>query len=235
MKVDYVNHMGDDLTVVNSARVSFNKESQWETEVVTESIEDDYVITHNEKKLSEKDNKLISYLAKHDHWTPFAHCFLQIRVKAPIFVARQLVKHQIGLVWNEISRRYVDTEPEFFIPEKWRAKPKDSRKQGSDENENVVWVNREKRTASLHDEIVNISKDYYNQMIEAGVAPEQARMILPQSAYTEWYWSGSLPAFARVCNLRLKPDSQLESRMVAEQIDNIAKQYFPVSWAELRK
>ena len=108
--VELLGFYGSDLVVVNAARVSFAKESDWIYDKVY-SYEG-----HDEKHLSEKDQKLITYLAKHNHWSPFAHTSLQFRIKAPIFVARQLVKHQVGGVWNEVSRRYVDDEPEFFFP-----------------------------------------------------------------------------------------------------------------------
>ena len=194
--------MGTDLSVVNAARVSFAKESN---------------------EFSEKDAKLIHYLAKHNHWSPFGHASLQFRIKAPIFVARQLVKHQVGLVWNEVSRRYVDDEPEFYIPQEWRLKA-DNKKQGSSD-ETIEY--------SLGSTLEFI-KTTYNNMLKANIAPEMARMILPQNLYTEWYWSGSLMAFARVCNLRCKPDTQWETQVIANQIDCECKQHFPTSWRALR-
>ena len=189
--VELIDHMGSDASVVNAARVSFGKR-------ITE--------------MSEGDTKLIRYLAKHNHWSPFGHASLQFRIKAPIFVARQLVKHQIGLTWNEISRRYVDYEPEFYEVDKWRGRPVD-KKQGSSE-ENIEWINRSIRTSALQDQVENVALANYNLMIGAGVAPEQARIILPQSMMTEWYWSGTLYAFARVCNLRCAEDAQYETRIV---------------------
>lgn len=194
--------MGTDLSVVNAARVSFAKESN---------------------EFSEKDAKLIHYLAKHNHWSPFGHASLQFRIKAPIFVARQLVKHQVGLVWNEVSRRYVDDEPEFYIPQEWRLKA-DNKKQGSSD-ETIEY--------SLGSTLEFI-KTTYNNMLKANIAPEMARMILPQNLYTEWYWSGSLMAFARVCNLRCKPDTQWETQVIANQIDCECKQHFPTSWRALK-
>ena len=211
MSVRVVDHMGSDLTVVNAARVSFGK-------TVSE--------------MSEKDTKLILYLAKHGHWSPFGHCSVQFHIKAPIFVARQLVKHQIGLTWNEISRRYVDSEVEFYDVEKWRGRPVD-KKQGSSEKD-VEWVDRDIRTGTLLAQVENIALLNYNMMIGAGVAPEQARMILPQSMMTEWYWSGTLYAFARVCNLRCAEDAQYETRIVANFINDECKELFPISWEELR-
>ena len=202
MNVNLIDVMGTDLSVVNAARVSFAKES---------------------KEFSDKDEKLIKYLAKHNHWSPFGHASLQFRIKAPIFVARQLVKHQVGLVWNEVSRRYVDDEPEFYIPQEWRLKA-DNKKQGSSDETIPFSV------ASTY----QWTKQTYENLLNAGVAPEMARMVLPQSMMTEWYWSGTLFAFARVCNLRCKPDAQVETQMVANQIDVLAKELFPNSWEALR-
>ena len=209
--VELIDHMGSDASVVNAARVSFGKR-------ITE--------------MSEGDTKLIRYLAKHNHWSPFGHASVQFRIKAPIFVARQLVKHQIGLTWNEISRRYVDYEPEFYEVDKWRGRPVD-KKQGSSE-ENIEWINRSMRTSALQDQVENVALANYNLMIGAGVAPEQARMILPQSMMTEWYWSGTLYAFARVCNLRCAEDAQYETRIVANLINDECEKLFPISWTELR-
>jgi len=209
--VELIDHMGSDASVVNAARVSFGKR-------ITE--------------MSEGDTKLIRYLAKHNHWSPFGHASVQFRIKAPIFVARQLVKHQIGLTWNEISRRYVDYEPEFYEVDKWRGRPVD-KKQGSSE-ENIEWINKNIRTGALQSQVENVALANYNLMIGAGVAPEQARMILPQSMMTEWYWSGTLYAFARVCNLRCAEDAQYETRIVANLINDECEKLFPISWTELR-
>ena len=216
MKVDLIDSMGSDLSVVNAARVSFSKESELEW------VEKENSPTMYEQTLSDKDKKLIGYLAKHDHWSPFAHASLQFRIKAPIFVARQLVKHQVGLVWNEVSRRYVDDEPEFYTPTEWRLKAKD-KKQGSTD-ETIEY--------SIQGAIEFVTQTY-NNLLNANIAPEMARMILPQNLYTEWYWSGTLMAFARVCNLRCKPDTQLETQQIAQQIDTLAKEKFPVSWEAL--
>ena len=194
--------MGTDLSVVNAARVSFAKVSN---------------------ELSDKDEKLIKYLAKHNHWSPFGHASLQFRIKAPIFVARQLVKHQVGLVWNEVSRRYVDDEPEFYIPSEWRLKADDKKQGSSDE---TIEYNL--------GSTLEFIKTTYQNMLKANIAPEMARMILPQNLYTEWYWSGSLMAFARVCNLRCKSDTQLETQHIADCIDWVLHQKFPVSWGALR-
>ena len=209
--------MGSDLSVVNAARVSFAKESELEW------VEKENSPTMYEQTLSDKDKKLIGYLAKHDHWSPFAHASLQFRIKAPIFVARQLVKHQVGLVWNEVSRRYVDDEPEFYIPSEWRLKAED-KKQGSTD-ETIEY--------NIQGAIEFVTQTYKN-LLSVDVAPEMARMVLPQNLYTEWYWSGTLMAFARICNLRCKPDTQLETQQIAQQIDMLAKEKFPVTWSALR-
>ena len=208
MKVELIDTMGTDLTVVNAARVSFGKKKE---------------------KFEDGDAFLIKYLAEHNHWSPFGHCMLQFHIKAPIFVARQIVKHQVGLVWNEISRRYVDTEPEFYEVDKWRGKPVD-KKQGSDGE-----IEQQGSCSYSKQMVENNARIAYNDLLNAGVAPEQARMVLPQSLMTEWYWSGSLYAFARVCNLRCAEDSQYETRLIANEIDKQCHLKFPISWTELRK
>lgn len=201
--VTYIDHMGSDLTVVNAARVSFGKKQ--------ESFD------------AEKDSRLIRYLARYRHTSPFGHCFASFHVRAPVFVARQLVKHKF-LRWNEISRRYVDEEPAFYSPDEWRGRSAD-KKQGSEgtvqSNANLIYHN----TKTLN---------VYRQLLDEGVCPEQARMVLPQSMMTEWYWSGSLDAFADMCHLRCKPDTQAETREVAEKIEDLMINRFPVSWEALR-
>lgn len=219
-----IDYMGTDLSVVNAARVSFGKESDWEFKPDKDSDFD--------FRLSTRDTELIEYLAKHKHMSPFGHAFASFHVKAPIFVARQLVKHKF-LRWNEISRRYVDDEPEFYEPEVWRGRSED-RKQGS---EGVVGIYDGEWTC-IADEF-GFSRDRaleaYNELLGLGVCPEQARMVLPQSTMTEWYWSGSLDAFASMCKLRCAPDTQHESRLVANQIAEVMGKLFPVSWKELMK
>ena len=218
IKVTYIDHMGDDLSVVNAARVSFGKKSEF----VDGEIKEDEAGPYMEMVLSNKDKKLIRYLAKHKHLSPFGHAFASFHVKAPIFVARQLVKHKF-LRWNEISRRYVDEEPEFYQPYEWRGRSED-KKQGSSgvvkSNANIDYHNEK-------------SLNIYKQLLDEGVAPEQARMVLPQSTMTEWYWSGSLDAFAAMCKLRCANDTQYESRIVADQIRELMKELFPVSWEAL--
>jgi thymidylate synthase (FAD) len=212
----YIDHMGTDLSVVNSARVSFGKKSDFMPRV------------HNgeAKVLQPKDVKLIKYLAKHKHLSPFGHAFASFHVKAPVFVARQLVKHKF-LRWNEISRRYVDSEVEFFLPKEWRGRSAD-KKQGS---AGVVEV----RGSVPVGRAMYACKDAYEGLLKAGVCPEQARMVLPQNMMTEWYWSGSLDAFADMCNLRCKPDTQAETAEVAWDIDRMMIKLFPVSWKALRE
>ena len=206
MIVELVDKMGTDLSVVNAARVSYSK---------------------NKETFEASDEKLIKYLAEHNHWSPFAHASLQFRIKAPIFVARQLVKHQVGLVWNEVSRRYVDFPPELYSTKTWRGRPQNS-KQGSD-GEVVLDMNDKHRLKTTMEQCLII----YDSFIKMGVAPEQARMILPQSMMTEWYWSGTLYAFARVCNLRCAKDTQQETRDIANQISKMCEELFPISWKYL--
>ena len=219
IEVTYINHMGSDLSVVNAARVSFGKETEWEIE----ESDIDGISYSFKKHLKTKDEKLIQYLAKHNHISPFGHAFASFHVKAPLFVARQLVKHKF-LRWNEISRRYVDDEPELYEPDVWRGRSAD-KKQGSDGIVEGVTVK----------EYNKICINYYQRMIAAGIAPEQVRMVLPQSMMTEWYWSGSLDALADMCNLRCADDTQYESRLVADQISAEMAKLFPVSWEALRE
>ena len=213
IEVNYIDHMGSDLSVVNAARVSFGKKSEWMPR-----------IHYGENLvLKPKDAKLIKYLAKHQHKSPFNHTFVTFHVKAPVFVARQLVKHEY-MPWNEVSRRYVDSEPEFYVPDVWRGRSAD-KKQGSEgevkTNANVEYHN-------------NVMLQLYKQQLDEGVSPEQARMHLPQSMMTEWYWSGSLFAFAKMCGLRLKEDTQAETRIVAEKVEDVMAKLYPVSWEALR-
>ena len=219
-EVEYIQHMGSDLTVVNAARVSFKKEREAEDwEYLDLGQASGYFVA----VLNEKDQKLIKYLAKHNHWTPFGHCQVTFRIKAPIFVARQLGKHQVGMVWNEVSRRYVDSEPEFFSIDMFREKA-DNVKQGSKDEATIPY--------SL-DPLHHYTLECYNNLLKMGVCPEQARMVLPQSMYTEWYWTGSLAAWARVCKLRLDPHTQKETRDIAHFISNKMSIIFPVSWSAL--
>lgn len=208
MKVELLDHMGTDLTVVNSARVSFAKTST---------------------EFGPKDVKLIQYLAAHNHWTVFGHCFASFRIAAPIFVARQLVKHSVGLVWNEVSYRYVEPEPEFHMPDFRLAAA--SAKQGSS-SESL------EDGARIHakwefDEAYNTAYEAYQYALSKGVAKEVARAVLPLSTQTEWIWSGSLAAWARVCKLRLDPHTQKETQVIAEGISEACQKLWPVSWNAL--
>ncbi|HET8685599.1 MAG TPA: FAD-dependent thymidylate synthase [Methanosarcina sp.] len=226
IEVTLLDTMGSDLSIVNAARVSFDKESEWE----------EYVIDPNATpvkygdRLNEKDAKLINYLAKHNHWTPFGHVFASFRIKAPFFVARQLGKHQVGLVWNEVSRRYVDSEPEFYIPETLRGRAKNV-KQGSSLN------GVETPGAGVDYPGINYTTETalaaYKGLLKDGVAPEVARIVLPQNTMTEWIWSGSLAAFARVCKLRMDPHTQLETGSVAWHIAECLAEQFPVGFKAL--
>ena len=213
IKATYINHMGNDLTVANAARVSFGKTSE---------MEDD---PWGPPKLKAKDDKLIRYLAKHKHISPFGHCFASFHIKAPVFVARQLVKHKF-LRWNEISRRYVKDEPEFY-QFKLREAAKD-KKQGSGDPL-ILSIQQDEVIKQSHIQAVK----QYRYLLQTGVCEEQARGVLPLSHMTEWYWSGSLDAFADMCNLRCKSDTQAETRVVAQQIDHKMIELFPVSWDAL--
>ena len=212
----YIDHMGSDLSVVNAARVSFGKVSDWDEPSMGKA-----------SGLSDRDAKLVRYLAVHKHISPFGHAFCTWHVKAPVFVARQLVKHKF-LRWNEISRRYVDDEPEFYKPDVWRGRSAD-KKQGSEGVVKLYGV-----AEQIVDDYAAEALTAYQVLLEAGVAPEQARMVLPQSTMTEWEWSGSLDALADMCNLRCTGDTQLETRLVANQICDKMRKLFPVSWLALR-
>ena len=206
MKVTLIDKMGTDLTVVNAARVSYAK---------------------TKEQFEDKDEKLIAFLAKHNHWSPFGHASLQFRIKAPVFVARQLVKHQVGLIWNEVSRRYVDYPPELYNPDAWRGRPINSKQGSAGEVKLDPTLDHVYKTAMEQCLIL------YNSFIDKGIAPEQARMVLPQSMMTEWYWSGTLYAFARVCNLRCAKDTQKETQDVANAIATHCSKEFPISWKYL--
>lgn len=229
MKVTYVDHMGSDLSVVNAARVSFNKKSDWQR-----NEEGDRMGYGYDLRLLESDAKLINYLAKHGHTSPFNHTFITLHVKAPIFVARQLVKHKF-MPWNEVSRRYVDDEPEFFEPDKWRKRAENVKQGSSDESVLVLrTLGFQVQTVDeAHERFNNHSIDLYNDMLEAGIAPEQARMVLPQSTYTEWYWSGTLGAWSDMYKLRIDAHAQKETQEVARQAGEIISGLFPVSWKAL--
>lgn len=207
IKAEYIDRMGSDLTVVNSARVSFNKESQ---------------------EFTNQDEKLVSYLAKHNHFTPFTHPQITLRETVPIFVARQRFKHMVGFTYNEVSRRYVDDTPEFYFPAEWRTRPDGSLKQGS----GGVHVENETMKGAYLDFIKEASS-LYERMVASGIAPEQARMVLPQSMLTSYYVTGSLAAFARLYKQRADPHAQKEIQELAHQIGQIISPLFPISWKAL--
>jgi len=210
MQIELVDSMGTDLKVVNSARVSFAK---------------------TKKKVDVSDKKLINYLANHNHWSPFAHTCLQFYIKAPMFVARQLAKHQVGLVWNEVSRRYINTEPEYWkANNKWR-KAADDKKQGS----SIDLIASQQIAEHAYADACRHSVDAYKLLISMGVCPEQSRAVLPVSLYTEWYWTGSVYAFSRVCNLRMAEDAQKETQDVVKEISFRCSKAFPISWAALNE
>ena len=203
IKATLIDYMGSDLSVVNAARVSFGTKHE----------------VFNEKK----DAKLINFLAKNNHVSPFGHAFASFHVSAPIFIARQLVKHKF-LRWNEISRRYVSNEPKLYEPTTWRGKAFD-KKQGS--SDTVVIEGVEIRATQAYD----IS--LYKHLLDMGICEEQARIVLPANLMTEWYWSGSLDAFADMCKLRCTKDTQNETRIIADDINKVMNNLYPVSWGAL--
>lgn len=210
MEVKYLSHMGDDDMVVDNARVSFAKQASQYT--------------------PEQNTKLIKYLAKHNHWTPFACCQIRLHVKVPIFLARQYFKHQIGSTKNEVSRRYVDDTPDTWHPTEWRKRPDGGIKQGSGESIN----SEDQRVAAyMYDKSSTLATDTYRSLLNIGVCPEQARAVLPQGMYTEFIDTGSLAYWARLYNQRSDPTAQREWVEVCEQIDVIMRGLFPVSWNEL--
>lgn len=220
MEVNYISHMGDDLMVANAARVSFNK---------------------HKEAFDEQDAKLIQYLASHGHWTPFGHPTIALRMKAPVPIRTQCFKHKVGFIENEVSRRYVDDEPELFIPE-WRGKPTNGAKQGSSgliDLSNIEKVDGPGEApyyidlGRWYEVFLHEALELYNEMIDAGVAPEQARFVLPQAMYTEWYWTGSLAAYARFANLRLDPHAQREVQDLAKMVSAVIQPLFPISWEAL--
>jgi thymidylate synthase (FAD) len=217
--------MGSDLTVVNAARVSFSK---------------------TKEEMEANDTKLINYLAKHNHWTPFSHPQIMMREKVPIFVARQRFKHMVGFTYNEVSRRYVDDEPEFYVPDVWRSRPEGSVKQGSGDEvvreldcdfvfttPDMVGTGWADNPNEAYQEYLYIAQGLYRNMLNSGVAPEQARMVLPQSMYTEYYVTGSLSAWARAYNQRIDAHAQYEIQELAREWGKIIEPLFPESWKAL--
>ena len=208
----YIDHCGSDLSVVNAARVSFGKNSHFEGRVGGPNV------------LSSRDTKLVNYLAKHKHISPFGHCFASFHVKAPVFVARQLVKHKF-LRWNEISRRYVDSDPEYYTPVLREAVT--DKKQGSG-----CEIGNPLLDQVIYQQQIESTKQY-RYLLKVGVCEEQARVVLPLNSMTEWWWSGSLDAFADMCRLRCATDTQAETRLVADDISKKMSELFPVSWGAL--
>ena len=218
MEITLIDKMGTDLTVVNAARVSFSKESEWEYDELKPFD------SGPECNLSKKDQKLIEYLARHNHFTPFTHVQITMRERVPIFIARQRFKHTVGFSYNEISRRYVDDEPSFFVPDVWRRRS-ENKKQGSSDEVITELVFKNPVTGQpieqAYEDLISFCKETYETMIESGVAPEQARMVLPQSMYTEYYVTGSLSAWARAYKLRIDSHAQREIQQLAEQWDTV--------------
>lgn len=221
MKVELLDSMGTDLSVVQSARVSFGKESEWFY------IKDgDGVI---KQVLNNKDARLLKYLAENKHWSPFSHPQISLRITAPLYVRSQLYKHKVGGTENEVSRRYITYKPVFDIPTQWRRAAANV-KQGS--SDTLVHIDP---SMQFHiDKWAEQTMQLYGDLLLLGVCPEQARAVLPVCSETSWVWTGSLYFFARVCNLRLDPHAQKETRDVAERISNIVGELFPESWSVLR-
>lgn len=220
MKAEYIDHMGSDLSVVNAARVSFDKASEW-----AEEPDGFYSFDF---KLKADDAKLIRYLAKHDHWTPFAHTSISLRMSAPVPIRTQCFKHKQGLVENEESRRYISTTPKLYVPDEFRMAPTNGAKQGSggvhpDSYEWAASYRRHGRNAI----------SLYETMISDGVCPEQARFVLPQGCEVNWIWTGNLYAFANFYLKRTEAHAQKEVRDLAEEVGNIIQPLFPVSWSAL--
>ena len=264
MKATYINHMGTDLSVVNAARVSFGKTSkaldyEEHMNIPILSLADKGLIgflargcttgdwenilnvvkhCHGVKDYGlslEQDRYDIEEILRHvrkmpDHWTPFGHTAITLHMKAPIFVARQLGKHQVGMVWNEVSRRYVSDDPEFHFPSEWRGAA-DNVKQGSSDGP----CGQDEWAQSKYLDLIEEAEATYKGMIAAGVCAEQARMVLPQSMETEWYWTGNLYSFANVFIQRTDSHAQSEVQDIAQQIGEIIQPFYPVSWEALTK
>lgn len=225
MKVELIEYAGGDISIVNSARVSFDKVSDYEYELE----ENDGLLGYDVvAKLSEQDAKLVRYLAKHYHDTPFRHNFIQLRCSVPVFLSRQLMKHQAGLTWNEVSRRYVDNKLEFHIPKEWRNRPADGIKQGSagKHKQSDLWQ-------GVYKDHVRNTIELYESMVREGIAPEMARMVLPQSMMVDFIWSGNLLAFFHVWKLRSGAGAQLEAQEFAQLLKEAVRPVFPTGWAAL--
>lgn len=239
IKAELLDYMGNDLAVVDAARVSFNKKSEWakfncldcENAVQFACGEDCACISEGaekQKTLKGSDKKLVEYLAKYDHWTPFAHTALKFRCSAPVPIRTQAFKHKIGMVENEESRRYISSTPEIYIPEFFRAKPEGSIKQGSagKHSSNEAY-------SALYRCITSECVAAYMEMLEVGICPEQARFILPQGAIVNWIWTGNLVSFANFYNKRTDTNAQYEVQLLAESVGKQIEEIFPVSWKAL--
>jgi thymidylate synthase (FAD) len=227
--VSYLDHMGSDITVVNAARVSFNKKSEFDFDTAEIVDFDSRAVIESRvnHRLNAKDTKLVRYLAEHDHWTPFAHPQISLHIKAPIFVRTQCFKHKIGFVENEISSRYVKDKPEFYTPF-WRGAPTNGAKQGSSQPMRYM-----DHITESYQNICDDAVDMYLLLLEEGVAPEQARSVLPQSTYTEWHWTGSLSAYARFVKQRSDSHAQWEIQQYAQAVNSMMSNLFPESWKVL--
>lgn len=214
-QIELLSHDGSDNSIANTARVSMELGGEWD------ELPKDYTEAQRDK--------LLNYLAKHQHTSPFRHNSITIRCNVPIFLARQLGKHQVGMSWNEVSRRYVDEQPEFYYPDEWRSKPDGSIKQGSGSKhpDSHWWLVQ-------YDDHTQTCLDFYQRMLKDGIAPEMARMVLPQSMMTQFVWTGSLMAFAHVYRLRADSHAQVEAREFAKELDEIIKPLFPVAWEVLK-
>ena len=219
MEAELIDSSGTDLTVVNSARVSFDKESDWNKDIPATGI----------KELKESDVKLINYLAIHNHFTPFTHPTITLRENVPLFVARQRFKHMVGFSYNEVSRRYVDSPPEFYEPKEWRRRASNAKQGSSNE---IVDISKG-AYMNEYQKALKSCEWTYKHLLRLGVCPEQARMVLPQSMYTSYYVTGSLYAFARAYNLRSDPHAQQEIQYLASLWDKIINVLYPNSWAAL--
>lgn len=218
ISVTYVDHMGGDLAVVNAARCSFDKYKE---------------------QFDDADIGLIKYLARHEHLSPFRHNQIQLRCSVPVFLSRQLQKHQAGLSWNEVSRRYVSTGVEFFVPDSWRSRPSDGIKQGSGTEEVATMYTNEpwQQDLSVKDWYkwyIDEAARYYNELLDRGVAPEMARMVLPQSMMVDWIWTGNLLSFFHVYRMRIGGGAQIEAQEFAEKLQEVVQPLFPHCWSALK-
>lgn len=206
-KVELLETFGSDLTVVNAARVSLGKQ-----------VSD----------FTDKDARLIRYLADHDHVSPFFHPQARFRLKMPIWMAREWFRHTVGFARNEVSRRYVDDPPTFHLPDELRTRAP-NKKQGSndDVHPQTVFLRQQMKLAC------ELAMETYQILLAKNVPPEQARMVLPQNMMTEFIETGSLAAYARLCHLRLGPDAQAEIREVAGMVAEALRKAFPHSWSTL--